>query len=511
MFPNGPTSPLNNLPPGYLTEYPTYSAFCEWVNSQFGGATQWNWQLFDTLYRTSWVAEKCVTTIPDDICDKWREFDHPDPEVVKIRTAYEEENDISGLWREYLTTGRLYGGSALIPILKSQFNDEHFQKEFFVDSVKKDDLHGFQVLTKYDFAPLQGINRDIFQSPRVFGDYIYYKIIRIQTIMGSPTSGITQEPINSMNLPTIHVTRMIKYFGKPLFYYQKFFSGGWGDSVLVPLLDKIGAVEEAFHLIFLYMALFNIDEYGIPNLGSIISSGGGAALAEKWKQFSNKVKSAKTRFKDINDTLTRNQLTSIQNIVPVFNSLVQFCVGSTGIPITRILGTGVSGLNATGDNELSQYYELVEQQAKRLSPQMRVFDEIVERSLFGKKMDIKYKWKAKHEMSEKERAEVGKVKADTFAIYLQNKVMTPKVVGENIQADFSGIDENYLLTLDEDFLSYENDETGQSAADSGDSGVFEQQGGSEKEEGSEAGKAKDQETGKEEGSDLETEKTDSED
>ncbi len=458
MFPNGPSSnPFTNLPPGYAQEYPTYAAFCNWVNSQFGGATQWNWQLFDTLYRTSWVAEKCVTTIADDICDKWRVFEHDDPEVLKVRQAYEEENDISGICREWITMGRLYGGSALLPILKSQFNDECFRQEFLVESVQKDDLAGFQVLCKYDLAPEQGINRDIFRSPRTFGDYIYYKIIRIQTMTTARENGITEEPINSIDLPTVHVTRLIKYFGKPLFYYQKFFSGGWGDSILVPIIDKIPALEEAFHLIFLYMDLFNIDEYGIPNLSAIINAGGGAALTEKWVQFRNKVRTAKTRFKDINDTLTRNQLNSIQNIVPVFNSLMQYCVGSTGIPMTRILGTSISSLHSTGDNELTQYYDLIEQQEKRLSPQLRILDEIIERSLFGKKMDIKYKWVPKREMTQKDKAEVNEINSRTFSNYINTKVMTPQKVAENIKEDFNGLDKNYILSLDEDFLDYEDD------------------------------------------------------
>lgn len=454
-----------------FAQYPNYLQFAQFVQGQFGGTTQWNWQLFDTLYRTSWVGERCVSVIADDICEKWRVFEHDDPDVVKKRQEFEDENEISDTIHQALMASRLYGGSAILPILHSQFNDDHFKQPFLATSVSKDDLHGFQVLTKFDLTPLAGINRDIFQSPKVFGDYIYYKIIRIQTMIDASVAAVTEEPVNSMNLPTIHTTRMIKFYGKELMYYQKFFSGGWGDSILVPIIDKIPAIEEAFHLIFLYLDLFNVDEIKIQNLSAIVNSDGGAALFQKYVAFRDKMRASKLRFMDKNDEMNRNQLSSLQNIVPVFQSLVQFVVGATGIPITRMLGTSVGGWS-TGDNELTQYYDLVAQHQKKISYQLRLMDEIIERSLFGKKMDIKYRFVPKREMTEKELAEVNQMKANTFSIYMQNKVMTPKVVGQNIQKDFEGLDENYILSLDEDFLEYENDETDQSEDETGDSGIF---------------------------------------
>lgn len=447
---------LNTLPPSIINQYPSYAAFCNYVNGQFGGTTQWNWQLFDTLYRTSWVAEKCVSILADDITDKWRVFEHDDPDVVKKRQAFEEENEIADTIHQVLMNSRLYGGGFILPILKSQFNDENFKKPFLPQSVKKNDLTGFQVLSKFDVTPLAGINRDIFQSPKVFGDYIYYKIIRIQTMIDASIDMVTEEPVNSANLPTIHVTRMIKFFGKELLYYQKFFSGGWGDSILVPLIDKIPAIEESFHLIFLYMDLFNVDEVKIQNLSAIINSGAGDQLFGVYKAFRDKMRGAKLRFMDANDEMNRNQLSSIQNIVPVAQSNLQFVTAATGIPLTRFLGTSVGGF-ATGDNELTQYYDLVTQQQKKITYQLKIMDEIIERSIFGKKMDIKYRFIPKKEPTDKERAETQQIRANTFSVYMQNKVMTPQVVGQNIQKDFEGLDANYILSLQEDFIDYEND------------------------------------------------------
>lgn len=454
QFTNPILSPfLTNL----FSPYENYLKFANFVNGQFGGSVNWNYEIFDTLYRTSWVADKVVTVVADDMTDKWRTFHHDDPRVVEIRQKYEEENEIKEIMREVIFQSRLYGGAALIPIIEGQFDDKIFKTKFDVSSVQKDSLKGFQTLTRFDFQPLAGINRDIYQDPKLFGDYIYYQIIRIQTMLGMGEIGTTaNEPLSLNNLPTIHASRMIKFYGKELPYYQKFFSGGWGDSILVPLIDKIPAIEEAFHLMFLYLDLYNIDEIQIHNLSAIVQSDAGIELFKKYKAFREKMRATKCRFVDSSDSMNRNQLSSIANITPVFQSLLQFVTGATGIPITRILGTSVGGWS-TGDNELTQYYDLIAQYQNKARPQLKLIDSIIEMNLFGKIMDISYKFPPKREITEKEKEEIKKSKADTFAIYLQNRVMTPKVVAENIKEDFEGLDEAYIESLEDDFLSYETE------------------------------------------------------
>lgn len=440
-----------------FTQYENYNQFANFVNGQFGGAVQWDYQLFDTLYRTSWVAEKVVTIMADDMTDKWRTFHHPDPEVVRIRTEYEENNEIADVFRQAIMQSRLYGGSAIIPIIEGQFEDNKFKLPFDINSVKEGSLNGFQILTRYDFKPSAGINRDIFVNPKLFGDYIYYQIIRIQTMLNTGKVGaMTQEPPTTADLPTIHASRMIKFFGKELTYYQKFFSGGWGDSVLVPIIDKIPALEEAFHLIYLYLDSFNVDIFKIPNFAGLIKSEAGDNLIRNFKALRNKLRNSKMKIIDSGDAMERNQLSSIANTTPVFQSLIQFVVGATGVPITRILGTSVGGWS-TGDNELTQYYDLVAQNQKRIRQEIKTVDEIIERHLFGKKMNIQYKFPPKREVTEKELAEIKKTQADTYAVYLQSRVMTPKVVAENIKQDYNGIDDAYIATLEEDFLDYESE------------------------------------------------------
>lgn len=445
--------------PSIWREFENYKELTNFIGGSFTGSANWNFQLFDNLYRASWLSEKLCTVVADDMTDKWREFEHDNPQYVEARQDFEDENEIASIIREVIWQSRLYGGAAVFPIIKGNF--DKLDQPFDLSSVKKNSLIGFHVLTKYDFAPAGGINRDILQPPRLFGDYLYYKLIRIQTAYSAGIgAGLTDvEPINDSgadSTPTIHTTRIIKFLGKELPYYQKFFCGGWGDSVLTPLLDKIPAIDEAFALLYLFFDEFNIDEYKIQGLANIVNNSSGDDLFKKYKSMRERMRDTKVRFVDANDTLNRNQLSSIAGLHSIFESMINYVVAATGIPISRLLGTSIKGFG-TGENELVQYYDLIAQNQTKIKYQLRIIDEIIERHLFGKKVNIKYKFISKRELTEEQKAEIKNKNAATFASYVTARVMTPKIVAENIKNEFQGISQEYINSLEDDFISYQED------------------------------------------------------
>jgi phage-related protein (TIGR01555 family) len=481
-------------------QYEQFGKLLNFVTGSYTGATNWNWQIFDALFRCSWLAEKLCTVIPEDMTDKWRVFKHDDPEITRIRTEFEEQNEIAALIQDVIMQSRLYGGAALLPIIKGSFNDEMFSQPFNMEEVKLGSLEGFQVLTKFDFMPLQGINRDIFINPKYYGDYLYYKIVRIQTMyQAGAAAGIDmEEPPNEASLPTIHVSRIIKFVGKRLFYYQKFFSGGWGDSVLTPLLDKLPAIDEAFSLIYSYFDEFNVDEYKIHNLSATVTNSAGDELFRKYKEFRERMKDTKLRFSDANDQLIRNQLGNISGLPPVFDTMINFVVAATGIPITRLLGTSIKGFG-TGENELVQYYDLISQQQTKIKSQLKIIDEMIERHLFGKKLDIKYEFVSKRELTEQDKADIRVKNSQMYSQYVQMRVMTPQVVAENIKEEFKGMDDSYIATLEDDFMSYQEDMMALTSEDEegqeGQENAFNDENGNDKEtENTNESKNEDEET-----------------
>lgn len=446
------SNPFSFLPAAWQETYPNFYADVQFVLSQ--GGVGWNWQVFETLYRTSWLAERVVNCIADDMTEKWRVFEHPNPKIVEARTKFEEDNNIAELFNEAIRVARKYGGGCIQPLIRGQVSEEFISRQLDFDSIKKGDLINFHVLTRYDYAPFYGYNRDILVEPKLYGNFEYYTMIRIQTMMQGMQ--MTREMIQSKDigaLPIVHASWMCKFFGTKVDYYQLAYSGGWSDSVLLPLADKIAAVEQSFHLLFDYLDSFNIDYFKIPNLVGQLQAGKDSYL-RKIVDFVKSLRFSKARFVDSNDTMERHQMTSIQNIVPVFDKQVQYIVGATGIPVTKILGSSVGGWS-TGDNELTQYYDQIAQKQRELRNQLRFVDEIIERHLFGRYLGIQYKFPSKREMSETERLDNKLKEAQTFTLYTQMRVMTPEIVALNIKDVYTGITDEYISKLDDEFLDYE--------------------------------------------------------
>jgi len=79
------------------------------------------------------------------------------------------------------------------------------------------------------------------------------------------------------------------------------------------------------------------------------------------------------------------------------------------IPRAILFGTGAGGLGATGDLELSAYYDHINTlQSTIIEPSMTILDECLIRDALGTRPpEIWYSWSSLWQMSDKEKAEIG--------------------------------------------------------------------------------------------------------
>jgi phage-related protein (TIGR01555 family) len=92
--------------------------------------------------------------------------------------------------------------------------------------------------------------------------------------------------------------------------------------------------------------------------------------------------------------------------------------GSTGIPVTRLFGRSPAGLNATGESDLTNYYDLVEAtQRNRLMPAIRRLVNLI-CAWKGIKKVPEITFNSLYQMSEEEKAKVDYTEAQTKQIYV---------------------------------------------------------------------------------------------
>ncbi len=109
----------------------------------------------------------------------------------------------------------------------------------------------------------------------------------------------------------------------------------------------------------------------------------------------------------------------------------------SSIPLAFLLGITPNGLNASSDGEIRVFYDYIHaiQQAMFKSPLKRVLD-VIQLSEFGDiDPEIYFEFEPLYEMSEKERADIRKVDADTDAVYIASGALSNNEVREKIAED----------------------------------------------------------------------------
>jgi phage-related protein (TIGR01555 family) len=122
---------------------------------------------------------------------------------------------------------------------------------------------------------------------------------------------------------------------------------------------------------------------------------------------------------DSEEDYTRDNA-SLAGIPEIIDRFMLMVTGSTGIPVTRLFGRSPGGLNATVENDLRNYYDLVESaQGSTLKAPLSRFYKLLAVSL-GIKDKVKFTFNSLYQMTEIEHSE----KAQRDASTEQTKVNT---------------------------------------------------------------------------------------
>jgi phage-related protein (TIGR01555 family) len=86
---------------------------------------------------------------------------------------------------------------------------------------------------------------------------------------------------------------------------------------------------------------------------------------------------------------------------------LMIAAGAGDVPATRFLSQSPNGMDATGDNDLRNYYDNVRSQQKnRIGPTLSTLDEVLIRSALGDRpQEVYYNWKPLWQPTQSEKAD----------------------------------------------------------------------------------------------------------
>lgn len=358
----------------------------------------------DAAYRGDWIARKVVDIPAKDATREWRSWQADQDQI----TLLEKEEKRLGLQKCVLSAlikARLYGGAVIV----IGINDDDPSKELNPDTVKQGGISYLHAASRHEISA-GPISRDLL-SP-YYDQPEYYEA-------ASGSAGIAR----------IHPSRVARFLGCEVPDRNQAISG-WGDSILDAIKDAVRHAGLAQAEIASMMQEACVDVIRIPGFMQNLST---AAYREK----------ILTRFqlaatgKSINRALMLDKDEEWDKVSQNFSNLpelmriyLNIAAGAGDIPATRLLGQAPSGLNATGDSDIRNYYDNVgSEQRNTISPALCILDESLIRSALGARPEeIYYIWKPLWQMSETEKADNMLKKSQAISNFVNTGLFSTEVL-----------------------------------------------------------------------------------
>ena len=361
----------------------------------------------EAAYRGDWIARKCVDIPAEDMTREWRSWQLDKQDITKIELV-ESQCNLQAKLCKAIKLARLYGGSALI----LGVDQGEPEQELNMRAIKRGSLKFVHAVSRNGLTAGPLVN-DIM-SP-YYGEPEYYE--RTSNDMGRAT------------YTRIHPSRVIRIIGNELPDAEQM-QQAWGDSVLLAVSDAIRSAGITANSVAQLLSDSKIDIVKIPELSLQMANREYEERLRSRFAMANQIKSIYSLLLiDAEEDWERIN-TPVQGVDALLKMFFLIAAGAVDIPATRFLSQSPVGLSATGESDTRNYYDSVGSlQKNKVTPVMSRADEIIVRSALGDYPDgAFYLWNPLWQMTEEQRAEIAKKKADTFKIDLDSGLFSPEVM-----------------------------------------------------------------------------------
>ena len=392
----------------------------------------------NALYRTDWLAGKVVDIIPDDMTREWRYFSGDiEPETVGALVEEEERLGLSDAFNQAHKWARLYGTAFIVMNID---DGQPVDQPLKINNIKKGGLKHIKVVDRHriDRADLQPIENPLDPN---YGMPSHYRFVNTNV--------------------KIHHSRVIRFDAVKLPFDEFKRNNYMSDSVL----DRLYEALTNFNTIAAGSASMvyesNVDVMQVKNLMGYLQTAEGTALIQKRFTLASMLKSFNNMLVlDIDEKYDKKS-NSFASLPDLLNAHALFLAGASDVPATRLLGSSASGLNATGEGDMKNYYDTIRsKQSKDYKPKLDFFDIIMAKSLgIADDADLDYKFNSLFQMTPKEQADTDFIIAQRDQIYLDKGVVPEYTIAKELKQNstYTNLTDEHIEELEEYANGFEPD------------------------------------------------------
>lgn len=368
------------------------------------------------------LVRRIVDTEPDDMTREWLHFvpakgkSRKDADALETSLAKLNVQASVNLARKW---SRLFGGSLLFIGAK---DGGSLDSPLRIDRVRS--ISYLRVFDLGEIITSQCVfDEDPFSS--TFGEILLYKI--------NAKVGATRKELY------IHSSRCIPFYGprmppSALSVSSSLEVRTWGLSIIQIVWDYLSDFTSALGSVGVILQEFIIGKYRLADLDEMLSQGNESLLQTRIQAIDMTKSVIHAVLLGTDEEYSRDSA-SLSGIPDTLDRFMMILSAVTEIPVTKLFGRSAAGLNATGENDLRNYYDVIRsKQQNELTVSVKRIVDIV-RKVEKITSEPRLIWNPLMQMTEKDEMEKDRIDAERYRtqangdlVYLQEGVLLPEDV-----------------------------------------------------------------------------------
>ncbi len=308
-------------------------------------------ELLTAMYRESWLTKRIIDMPSEDMTRAWYSLSASlDEEDIHALRRLEARHSVKQELTNAVRWARLYGGSLALMVIRGE--EDRLDRPLDPDRLLPGCFQGLLVLDR-----AQGI-RPSLELVADLDDPDF----------GLPESYTVDLDLGSCRSVTLHHSRVLRFAGRELPRTETIREDYWGASemehIREELLKRSAASANIAQLIF----QANITTLKMADYGEILSAG-----TEEQRRSVEYAMGMENRFRTSfgiqllsKDDSMENHTYSFAGLGEIYEQFMMDMAGASEIPATRLFGRSPQGMNATGESDLRNYYDMIASLQERL-------------------------------------------------------------------------------------------------------------------------------------------------
>ena len=303
------------------------------------------------MYRESWLTMRIIDMPSEDMTRAWYRLNTSLPEkALHDLSRLEAKHSVKQEITNAIRWARLYGGALAVMVIRGE--EDRLDQPLDMDLLLPDCFRGLLVLDRSQgIQPSAELVEDLDDPD-----------------FGLPLSYTVNLDTGDYRTVTIHHSRVLRFVGRELPRMETVREDYWGASEMEHIQDELQKRSAASANIAQLIFQANITTLKMSDYGEVLNCG-----TDLQRRNVEEAMSLENRFRTSyglqllsKDDSLENHAYSFSGLAEIYEQFMMDMAGAAEIPATKLFGRSPQGMNATGESDLRNYYDMISQMQERI-------------------------------------------------------------------------------------------------------------------------------------------------